>query len=108
MTNTSISMKTRIPANIYSVLRDVESRIAMRNQIDASMFVPMDSNFIGKVMLKSMANIDVSEHAHAMTRSSISMKNIITARTSSVLRVVDWATALENQIDALIHFVHTD
>jgi len=89
MTNTSISMKTRIPANIYSVLRLVEIRIAMRKQIDALMLVPMDSDSIGKVMLKSMANIDVSENAAVKTSSSISMKSTITAKTSSALRVVD-------------------
>jgi len=89
MTNTSISIKTRIAANIYSVLRGVEIQIAMRNKIDALTLVPMDSNFIGKLMFTSMTSIDVSEHARVMTSNSISMKNTITARTSSVQRVVD-------------------
>ena len=88
MTNTSTSMKKRRPANSYSVLRVVESGIAMREQIDVSMLVPMDSDFIGKMMFTSMTSIDVSEHAPAMTHISIS-QNGIAARTSSVLRVVD-------------------
>ena len=67
----------------------MEIRIAMRNQIDALMLVPMDSNFIGKAMFTSMTSNDVSEHAPVKTSSSISMKNTITARTSNVLRVVD-------------------
>ena len=61
----------------------------MREQISALMLVPMDSDFIGKVMLKSMTRLDVSEHAPVMTHNSISMKNTITVRISSVLRVVD-------------------
>ena len=89
MTNTSTSMKKRRLANTCSVLRVVESGIAMREQISALMLVPMDSDSIGKVMLKSMANIDVSENAAVKTSSSISMKSTITAKTSSALRVVD-------------------
>ena len=58
MTNTSISMKTRILANIYSVLKDVEIQIATKKQINALMLVPMDSNFIGKQMFTSMTSSD--------------------------------------------------
>ena len=89
MTNTSTSMKKSIPANSYSVLRVVENGIAMEEQIDALMLVPMDSDFIGKMMLTSMVTNDASEHVPVMTPNSISMKNGMAARPSSVLRVVD-------------------
>ena len=101
-------MKKRTPANTYSVLRVVENGIAMAEKIDAMMLVPMGSDFIGKMMFRSMARIDVWEHAPVMTHNSISMKNTITARTSSALRVVDKATALDKKIDALMHGVLTD
>ena len=51
-------MKTRILANIYSVLKDVEIQIATKKQINALMLVPMDSNFIGKQMFTSMTSSD--------------------------------------------------
>ena len=41
-TSSSISMKTRILANIYSVLKDVEIQIATKKQINALMVVPTD------------------------------------------------------------------
>ena len=89
MTRNRFSMKKLRPANTYSVLRVVENGIAMREQIDALTLVPMDSDSIGKVMLKSMTRIDESEHAPAITHNSSLMKNTITVRTSSVLRAVD-------------------
>ena len=102
-------MKKRTPANnTWSVLRVVEIIIALAEQIDALIGVPMDSNFTRKLRLKSMAICHVSAHVPVMNYSSFSMKNGTPARTSSVLRVVDSATALDDQIDALMDTVSTD
>jgi len=42
MTNTSISMKKRMPARIENVLKVVENATAMTDQIYALMVVPTD------------------------------------------------------------------
>jgi len=59
----------------------------------------MDSNFIMKATLRSMASIEQLEHADAKTNPSISMKKDLPVSTSSVQKVVQKA-ALREQIDA--------
>ena len=49
-----------------------------------------------------MASINQLEHADAMTKASILMKKHIPVSTSSVLKLVTIAAALQEQIDARI------
>ena len=60
-----------------------------------------------KMMLTSIGSLDQLEHAHAMKNTSSLTKKRMSARSFTVLRVVDKATAIRNQTDALM-FVHTD
>ena len=94
--------KKHMPARTSTVLRVVEKTTAIRNQIDALMFVHTDYTSSPKERLFSRAPIAQSEHACAMTRTSSLTKNIITAKISIVLRVVDGTTAIRKQINALM------
>ena len=58
-------------------------------------------------MSTSMELSELSEHVRAMKHTSSLTKKRMPARTSTVLRVVDKATAIRKKIDALI-IVHTD
>jgi len=107
MTNSSISIMKRMPARIAGVLKVVENATAMTEQIDALMVVPMDYSSITRMLLTSMGLSEKSEHVHAMKHISSLTKKRMPARTSTVLRVVEKATAIRNQIDALM-VVHTD
>ena len=57
--------------------------------------------------MTSMALSEKSEHARAMKHTSSLTKIHTPARTSTVLRVVEKATAIRTKIDALM-VVHTD
>ena len=94
--------KKHMPARTSTVLRVVEKATAIRNQIDALMFVHTDYALNTKERLTSMEKIELSEHACAMKTTSSLMKKRIPARNSSVLRLVDKATAMRKQIDALM------
>jgi len=100
--NTSSLTKKRIPAKSSTVLRVVDKVTAIRNQIDALMFVHTDYALNTKERLTSMERIELSEHACAMKITSSLMKKRIPARNSSVLRLVDKETAMQKQIDALM------
>jgi len=100
--NTSSLTRKRMSARSSTVLKVVEKVTAIRIQIDALMFVHTDYALSTKVRLTSMARIELSEHACAMTNTSSLTKNCITARTSSVLKLVAGTTAMRKQIDALM------
>ena len=100
--NTSSLTKKRMSARSSTVLRVVEKATAIRNQIDALMFVHTDYALNTKERLTSMERIELSEHACAMKTTSSLMKKRIPARNSSVLRLVDKETAMQKQIDALM------
>ena len=102
MTNICSSMKKCITARTSGVLRDVDIVTAMRNQILALTIVHTDYALSTKQMLSSKADIGQSDHVHVMTNTSSLMKKRITARISGVLKVVENATALTEQTDALI------
>ena len=100
MTNTSSSMKKRMPARTSGVLRDVDIVTAMRNQILALTIVHTDYALSTKKMLSSKADIGESDHVHVMTNTSSLMKKRITARISGVLKVVENATAIKKHRNA--------
>ena len=100
MKNTSSLMKKRTSARSSTVLRVVEKATAIRSQIDALMFVHMDYALNTKERLTSMERIELSELACAMKTTSSLMKKRIPARKSSVLRLVEKATAMRKAIDA--------
>ena len=102
MKNTSSLTKKRMSARNSTVLRLVEKATAIRNQIDALMFVHTDYALSMKERLTSKALREQSEHACAMTRTSSLTKKRMPARTSSVLRLVAGTTAMRKQIDALM------
>ena len=106
--NISSSTRKRMSARNSTVLKVVEKVTAIRNQTDALMVVSTDYTSSTKERLTTMVNIELSEHACAMKHTSSLTKKRMSARNSSVLRVVEQATALRNQIDALKYRVHTD
>ena len=57
--------------------------------------------------MTSMVLSELSEHVRAMKNTSSLTKKRMSARTFTVLRVVEKATAIRNQIDALM-VVNTD
>ena len=60
-----------------------------------------------RMLLTSMALSEKLEHAHAMKHTSSLTTKRMPVRTSTVLRVVEKATAIRKQTDALM-VVHTD
>jgi len=93
-------MKKRMPARSSGVLKVVDITTAMRNQNYALNGVHTGSDFIPKTILRSMARSVQLEHANVMTHTSSLMKKLLPVNPSSVLKVVDTTTALEEQIDA--------
>ena len=91
-----------MPVRTSTVLRVVEKATAIRKKTDALMVVHTDYTSSTKERLSSRVPIAQSEHACAMTRTSSLTKNIITAKISGVLRLVDGTTAIRKQIDALM------
>ena len=100
--HTSSLTKIHTPARTSTVLRVVEKATAIRTKIDALMVVHTDFTSSTKERLSLRAPIAQSEHACAMTRTSSLTKNIITAKISGVLRLVDGTTAIRKQINALM------
>ena len=100
MKNTSGLMKKRMPVRVSGVMKVVDKATAMKNHIDALMPAHMDLPSSRKKKLTSRARLDQSANACAKTSTSISIRNIITARIAGVLKVVENATAMTEQIDA--------
>ena len=102
MKSTSGSMKKHILARVSGVMKVVDKATAMKNHIDALMPAHMDLPSSRKKKLTSRARLDQSANACAKTSTSISIRNITTARIAGVLKVVENATAMTEQIDALM------
>jgi len=102
MKSTSGSMKKHILARVSGVMKVVDKATAMKNHIDALMLAHTDLPSSGKKKLTSMARLDQSENARAMTKTSISMNKRMPVRTFTVLKVVENATAMTEQIYALM------
>ena len=101
MKTTSGLMKKPMPVRVSGVMKVVDKATAMKNHIDALMLAHTDLPSSGKKKLTSMARLDQSENARAMTNSSISIMKRMPARIAGVLKVVENATAMTEQIDAL-------
>ena len=101
MKTTSGLMKKPMPVRVSGVMKVVDKATAMKNHIDALMLVPTDLPSSGNKKLTSRARLDQSEYAHAMTNTSISIMKRMPARIAGVLKVVENATAMTEQIDAL-------
>ena len=101
MTNTSSLMKKPMPVRVSGVMKVVDKATAMKNHIDALMLAHTDLPSSGKKKLTSRARLDQSESARAMTNTSISIMKRMPARIAGVLKVVENATAMTVQIDAL-------
>ena len=100
MKTTSGLMRRHILARVTCVMKVVDKETAILNHIDALMLVPTDLPSSGNKKLTSRARLDQSANACAKTSTSISIRNIITARIAGVLKVVENATAMTEQIDA--------
>ena len=100
MKNTSGLMKKQILAKVSGVMKVVDKATAMKNHIDALMLVQTDLPLSGKKMLTSRARLEKSENARALTITSISIMKRVVARIAGVLKVVENATAMTEQIDA--------
>ena len=97
---TSGLMKKHILARVSGVMKVVDKETAIQNHIDALMLAHTDLPSSGKKMLTSRVRLDQWENACAMTNTSISMKKRMPARIAGVLKVVETATAMTEQIDA--------
>ena len=100
MKNTSGLMKKQILAKVSGVMKVVDKATAMKNHIDALMLVQTDLPLSGKKMLTSRARLEKSENARALTITSISIMKRVVARIAGVLKVVENATAMTEQINA--------
>jgi len=85
---------------VSGVMKVVDKATAMKKHIDALMRAHMDLPSSGKKKFTSMARLDQSENARAMTNTSISTMKRIAARIAGVLKVVENATAMKKQINA--------
>jgi len=100
MKNTSGLMKKQILAKVSGVMKVVDKATAIQNHIDALMLVQTNLPSSGKKMLTSRARLEKSENARALTITSISIMKRVVARIAGVLKVVENATAMTEQINA--------
>ena len=102
MKSTSGLMKKHILVKVSGVMKVVDKATAMRNHGDALMLALTDLPSDGNMMLTSRVRLDQSDIARAMTNTSISMTKRMPARIAGVLKVVENATAITAQINALM------
>ena len=100
MKTTSGLMRRHILARVTCVMKVVDKETATLNHIDALMLVQTDLPSSGKKMLTSRARLEKSENARALTITSISIMKRVVARIAGVLKVVENATAMTEQINA--------